>query len=84
MSIEKHPSAPSVALELLERLRALPVELISDQLHRNRGFARFRPYHEPAPLAGTAVTVRTRAGDNLAEELIARPAARRRRRPSPP
>ena len=66
MSIEKHPSAPSVAPELLERLRTLPVALISDQLHRNRGFAGLRPYHRPAPLAGTAVTVRTRGGDNLA------------------
>jgi regulator of RNase E activity RraA len=66
MSIEKHPSAPSVTPELLERLRGLQVALISDQLHRNLGFARLRPYHHPAPLAGTAVTVRARAGDNLA------------------
>jgi RraA family protein len=66
MTIEKHPSAPSVAPELLERLRDLQVALISDQLHRNQGFARLRPYHRSAPLAGTAVTVRTRAGDNLA------------------
>ena len=66
MTIEKHPSAPSVAPGLLERLRGLQVALISDQLHRNRGFAGLRPYHKPAPLAGTAVTVRTRAGDNLA------------------
>ncbi len=66
MTIEKHPSAPSVAPELLERLRDLQVALISDQLHRNQGFAALRPYHRPAPLAGTAVTVRTRAGDNLA------------------
>ena len=66
MSIEKHPSAPSVTPEVLERLRALPVALISDQLHRNQGFAGLHPYHLPAPLAGTAVTVRTRGGDNLA------------------
>lgn len=66
MTIEKYPSAPPVAPELLERLRELQVALISDQLHRNQGFARLRPYHRPAPLAGTAVTVRTRAGDNLA------------------
>lgn len=66
MTVEKHPSAPSVAPELLERLRVLQVALVSDQLHRNQGFAGLRPYHRPAPLAGTAVTVRTRAGDNLA------------------
>ena len=47
MTIEKHPSAPSVAPELLERLRDLQVALISDQLHRNRGFAGLRPYHQP-------------------------------------
>jgi regulator of RNase E activity RraA len=66
MTIEKHPSAPCVAPELLEQLRNLQVALISDQLHRNQGFAGLRPYHRPASLAGTAVTVRTRAGDNLA------------------
>lgn len=66
MTIEKHASAPSVARELLERLRGLQVALISDQLRRNRGFAGLRPYHRPTPLAGVAVTVRTRAGDNLA------------------
>ena len=66
MTIEKNPSAPAVAPELLERLRRLAVALISDQLHRSHGFAGLRPYHRPAPLAGTAVTVRTRAGDNLA------------------
>ena len=66
MTIEKNPSAPSVAPALLERLRGLHVALISDQLHRNQGFAGLRAYHRPAPLAGTAVTVRTRTGDNLA------------------
>ena len=66
MTIEKHPSAPVIAADLLERLRGLQVALISDQLHRNQGFAGLRPYHKPAPLAGTAITVRTRAGDNLA------------------
>jgi regulator of RNase E activity RraA len=66
MTVEKHPSAPSAAPELLERLRGLQVALVSDQLHRNQGFAGLRPYHRPAPMAGTAVTVRTRAGDNLA------------------
>ena len=50
-----------------ERLRGIAVALLSDQLHRNRGFSKgLRPYHSPAPLAGTAVTVRTRGGDNLA------------------
>ena len=66
MTIEKHPSAAPADPALLERLRTLQVALISDQLHRNRGVTGLRPYHRPAPLAGTAVTVRTRGGDNLA------------------
>lgn len=66
MSIQTHPSAPAADPALLERLRAIPVALISDQLHRNRGAHGLVPYHSPAPLAGTAVTVRTRGGDNLA------------------
>ena len=60
----ERPAPPTPAL--LERLRGLQVALLSDQLHRNRGIAGLRPYHRPAPLAGTAVTVRTRGGDNLA------------------
>lgn len=66
MAIEKRPSAPPADPALLARLRALPVALLSDQLQRNHGIAGLRPYHRGAPLAGTALTVRTRAGDNLA------------------
>ena len=47
-------------------MKQIPVALLSDQLQRNRGSTGLQPYHQPAPLAGTAVTVRTRAGDNLA------------------
>ena len=47
-------------------MKQIPVALLSDQLQRNRGSTGLQPYHHPAPLAGTAVTVRTRAGDNLA------------------
>jgi regulator of RNase E activity RraA len=42
------------------------VALLSDNLHRSCGSIGLKPYHRPAPLAGTAVTVRTRGGDNLA------------------
>lgn len=66
MSIEVNPSAEPADPALLARLRGLPVALLSDQLQRNRGIAGLRPYHRGAPLAGTALTVRTRAGDNLA------------------
>jgi regulator of RNase E activity RraA len=65
-SIRKYPSAPSADPEIIATLKQIPVALLSDQLQRNRGSAGLQPYHHPAPLAGTAVTVRTRAGDNLA------------------
>ena len=65
-SIRKHPSAPSADPEIIETLKQIPVALLSDQLQRNRGSTGLQAYHHPAPLAGTAVTVRTRAGDNLA------------------
>ena len=51
---------------MIARLRGIAVALISDSMHRNCGSISLRPYHKPAPLAGTAVTVRTRGGDNLA------------------
>jgi regulator of RNase E activity RraA len=65
-SIRKYPSAPSADPEIIATLKQIPVALLSDQLQRNRGSTGLQPYHHPAPLAGTAVTVRTRAGDNLA------------------
>jgi regulator of RNase E activity RraA len=65
-SIRKNPSAPSADANLIATLKQIPVALLSDQLQRNRGSTGLQPYHQPAPLAGTAVTVRTRAGDNLA------------------
>lgn len=66
MSIERHPAVEPADPALLARLRTIPVALLSDQVRRNRGIAGLRPYHRAAPLAGTALTVRTRAGDNLA------------------
>ena len=62
----KHASAPQVDPAILARIRAIPVALLSDQLHRNCGSSGLQPYHAPAPMAGTAVTVKTRGGDNLA------------------
>jgi regulator of RNase E activity RraA len=64
--IVKHPSAPQVEAGIIARLRAIAVALLSDQLHRNCGSVGLVPYHAPAPMAGTAVTVKTRGGDNLA------------------
>lgn len=64
--IQKLPSARQVAPEVIAALRGIAVALLSDQLHRNCGSLGLTPYHKPAPLVGTAVTVRTRGGDNLA------------------
>lgn len=62
----EHDSAPQASAETLDALRELAVSLLSDNMARSSGAAGLRPYHRPKPMAGTAVTVRTRAGDNLA------------------
>jgi regulator of RNase E activity RraA len=64
--ITKNASAPQADPSIIAQLRDIAVALISDSMHRNCGSTGLRPYHKPAPLAGTAVTVRTRGGDNLA------------------
>lgn len=62
----KNPSAKQVDPRIITRLKTIAVALLSDNMHRNRGSIGLVPYHSPSPLAGTAVTVRTRGGDNLA------------------
>ena len=62
----RNPSAPSADPAQLEALRGLATSLLSDNMARVSGTAGLVPYHRPAPMAGTAVTVRTRGGDNLA------------------
>jgi regulator of RNase E activity RraA len=62
----RNPSAPQVDRAIIDKLRTISVALLSDQLHRNRGSIGLKPFHSPAPMAGTAVTVKTRGGDNLA------------------
>jgi regulator of RNase E activity RraA len=64
--IVKNPSAPQVDPAVIAKLRTIAVALLSDQLHRNCGSIGLTPYHSPAPMVGTAVTVKTRGGDNLA------------------
>jgi len=62
----RNPSAPSADPALLEALRGLATSLLSDNMARMSGAVGLTPYHRPRPMAGTAVTVRTRGGDNLA------------------
>lgn len=55
-----------VAAELVDRFRALPVANISDCMARmTAGGATLRPMHRGSVLAGPALTVKTRPGDNL-------------------
>ncbi|SFJ53392.1 Regulator of RNase E activity RraA [Bosea sp. OK403] len=64
--LTKNPSAPQADPAIIAALRGIAVALLSDNLHRSCGSSGLLPYHSPAPLVGTAVTVRTRGGDNLA------------------
>lgn len=63
----RHPSSPSADAKHLDLLRQIAVSLLSDNLHRGTGSVGLQPYHKAskATMAGTAVTVRTRGGDNL-------------------
>jgi len=62
----RFPSAPQADPAIIASLRAIPAALLSDNMARLTGSVGLAPYHRPRPLAGTAVTVRTRPGDNLA------------------
>lgn len=61
----RNPSSPQVDPAILETLRGIAVALLSDNLHRSLGSSGLQPYHRPRAMAGTAVTVRARGGDNL-------------------
>jgi RraA family protein len=51
---------------LVARFRRVPVANISDVMMRlTAGGARLRPMHAGSPMAGCALTVKTRPGDNL-------------------
>ncbi|HYS64329.1 MAG TPA: RraA family protein [Paraburkholderia sp.] len=62
----EYESAPQAKPATLDALRELAVSLLSDNMARASGMVGLRPYHQPKPMAGTAVTVHTRPGDNLA------------------
>lgn len=62
-----HPRpAPAISDELLDRYRGFQVANISDAMSRTTGTSALRPFHQRnGALAGRALTVRTRPGDNL-------------------
>jgi len=66
-AIRKNPSAPQAAAHIIAALHDIPVAALSDNMHRNIGSVGLQPYHRPGhkTMAGTAVTVKTRGGDNL-------------------
>ncbi|ALF90401.1 MULTISPECIES: RraA family protein [Ralstonia solanacearum species complex] len=66
-ALRKNASAPQVDAALIAALRELPVAAISDNMHRNTGTGSLQPYYKPVAttMAGTAVTARSRGGDNL-------------------
>lgn len=66
-ALRKLPSAKQADPKVLARLQEIPVSALSDTMHRNIGSIGLRPYHRPVDgtMAGTAVTARSRGGDNL-------------------
>ena len=62
----KNPPAPSVDPAIIEAFRGAATAVISDNLSRLPGAVDLRPFHRGGKLAGTALTVRVRSGDNLA------------------
>lgn len=58
------PSQPAVPAALVEAFRTAAVAVISDNMNRLYGTRGLRPYHRSGKLIGTAVTVKTRPGDN--------------------
>jgi len=65
--IRKNPSAPQADEKIIAALRDIPVAALSDNMHRNIGSVGLQPYHRPgkSTMAGTAVTLKSRGGDNL-------------------
>lgn len=59
-SVAKSPA------DIIEGFRNAPTSIISDNLARLPGAVGLKPYHRSGRLIGTAFTVRTRPGDNLA------------------
>lgn len=66
MSVTELPCAAPVGEDLLRQYAKVATSIISDNLNRLPGAVGLLPYHRGGHLVGTALTVRTRQGDNLA------------------
>jgi regulator of RNase E activity RraA len=66
-ALRKNPSAAAGERTHHRRAARAAAAAISDNMHRNIGTIGLQPYHRPSEktMAGTAVTARSRAGDNL-------------------
>ena len=62
----RNASAPPADPALIGALATLQVALLSDNMARMSGSHGLLAYHRPRQMVGTAVTVKTRMGDNLA------------------
>jgi len=66
IGFEIHPRQRCVDRAAVEKFRGLPVANVSDVMSRMyAGGAALRPMHDGTALAGAALTVRCRPGDNL-------------------
>jgi regulator of RNase E activity RraA len=61
-----NPSAAPVPGAVLDKFRQAAVAVISDNMNRLHGTQSLKPFHREGRLIGTAVTVKTRPGDNMA------------------
>lgn len=66
MTIEENAAPQPVDPSLITEYRGVATSIISDNLSRLPGATGVLPYHAGGPLIGTALTVKTRNGDNLA------------------
>lgn len=76
MTVSDNPSAAPVDPQILREYSDVATSIISDNLERIPGAVGLLPYHAGGSLIGTALTVKTRNGDNLAIHAalrIARP-----------
>ena len=61
-----NPSQVQVPEGILDDFRNAAVAIVSDNMNRLHGTRELKPFHGAGRMIGTAVTVKTRAGDNLA------------------
>ena len=66
MTIEENAAPQPVDPSLITEYRGVATSIISDNLSRLPGATGVLPYHAGGRLIGTALTVKTRNGDNLA------------------